>query len=48
MGMPGGLEHDRPINAVGFQDILGDDVLGRRPESFKQLTIRIAQGGDIV
>ena len=45
---PGGLQHGGPVNAVGFQNIFGDEVLGHRPEGMEVCSIRIAWGGDIV
>jgi len=44
----GRFKHDRPVDTMGFEDVFGHDVLGRRPECFKQLAIRISQGGDII
>jgi hypothetical protein len=33
---------------VGFQDILGDQVLGYRPEGFEVFAVRIADRRDVV
>ncbi len=42
-GYSGGFEHAGPIDAVGFKNIFGDDVLGHRPELLKQFTIRVSE-----
>jgi len=44
----GGFKHDRPINAMGFEDVFGHDMLDDRPERFKQVAVRISKGWDIV
>ncbi len=42
------LEHGRPVNAVRFQNILGDEMLGLAPEFMKVRAVRISHGGDVV
>ena len=36
-----GLQHGGPIDTVGFQDVLGYQVLSRRPELSKERTVGI-------
>jgi hypothetical protein len=43
-----GLQHGRPVDAVGFEDVLGDQVLDYRPELSKERTVGIGQGGGVV
>mgnify|MGYP005865010439 CR=1 FL=1 len=44
----GGLEHAGPVDAVGFQDILGHEVLGRGPELLEQGAVGVSQGGNVI
>ena len=43
-----GLEHDRPIDTVGLQDILCNKMLSRWPESLKSFSVRIPDGAYVV
>ena len=45
---PCGFEHDRPVDTVGLDDILGHKVLGNGPEFFEFFPIWKSKGGDIV
>ena len=45
---PGRLEHRGPVDAVGLQDVLGDEVLGRGPEGPEVLPVGVARGGDVI
>jgi hypothetical protein len=42
------FEHARPIDAMGFQDIFGNDMLCRGPKFPECFTIGEAYGRDIV
>ena len=42
------FQHARPVYAVGFQDILADNVLGHGPEFLEELTLGVVEGRDIV
>ena len=42
------LEHGRPVDAVGLQDVLADQVLRHRPESPEELPVRVAERADVV
>ena len=44
----GRLEHDGPVNTMGFDNILCYKMPGGGPEFFVLISIWIAQGGDIV
>ena len=43
-----GLEHGGPVDAVGLQDVLGDEVLRHRPEGPEQLPVRVAERAHVV
>jgi len=45
---PGSLNHGGPVDAVGFEDILGDGVLHGWPEFTVEGAVGVAEGGDIV
>jgi len=45
---PRRLEHGGPINAVGFEDVLGDEVLRGGPEDPEVLPVGISDAGDVV
>ena len=47
-GQPRGLQHDGPINGMGFQNVLGNHVLGMRPVFLKFFVIRISQGRNVI
>ena len=44
---PHGLQHGGPIDGMGFEDILGDEVLGG-PEFFVSLAAGVAQAREVV
>ena len=47
-GNSGRLEHNGPVDPVGFEDVFGDDMLGNRPEGLEQLTVRVPETGYVV
>ena len=46
--MPAGFEHGGPVDAVGLENILGDEMLADRPEAVESFPIGVIDAGQVI